>query len=392
MVSWEYVVNTVVISGEPERVEKAACAWETTLVNVGDASSELDRALTELAGQEGPSVEALRTYLGDTKSVLNDVQDRNRGVASQVRTAGEALAIAIADTPIPPDLISLVERYKADYRVGTGQVDWVPDGWIGEQMMAIGRSRAHGFLQDATPDVVRQWGEDLRDSIYSGAEDAANAFRALQDTYQGVHASLPEPTGVRPEIDPNWTPSDSTMPPGGIPPGGVPPLGTGTAPPFAAVPPVGAGPWDGLPSDPVADPVADPADWDAPGSGLAGIGDGGIGGLGPTGLGPGMSGLGRGVDGGGVGGLGAGRSGLPAGMGGVPMVGGMPPGGAGSAGRRGGAGVGGVGGSGAHGDTDGDERYSWLTEDEDVWGIDSIDVVSPSELGVRRPDDPRRRR
>ena len=58
-----------------------------------------------------------------------------------------------------------------------------------------------------------------------------------------------------------------------------------------------------------------------------------------------------------------------AGMGGMPM-GAAGRGGAGKGasarGRSGAAGM--AGGHGGHGSGDGDERYTWLQEDEDVWG------------------------
>jgi hypothetical protein len=51
------------------------------------------------------------------------------------------------------------------------------------------------------------------------------------------------------------------------------------------------------------------------------------------------------------------------------MGGGLGAGGRGAAGTRGGAGV--VGGPGSGVDDEGDDRLTWLQEDDDVWGTNN---------------------
>ncbi|GEM_PF-6991994 len=113
-------------------------------------------------------------------------------------------------------------------------------------------------------------------------------------------------------------------------------------------------------------------------AGLSGVGDG----LGGPGGGPGLGGSGPEAGPHGFGPTGGGTDGRgPGGLG--P---GMFPGGAGAAGRgrAGGIGRGGgpgmLGGAGAGaGHGEGDEHQTWLTEDDDVWGLNSAQAL-PSHL------------
>lgn len=308
------------------------------------------------------------------------------------------------DSSIVDEVQEERERIYNMYIDHTNQYpEYEEDGMRGEE---LARTRADEYAKRATDDL----GTDGQDQLQA---EAARVNGDITDRHSNTDMAVSE-------ITPEAAPSEQTAfndgdtePPGGLdggslPGGGSPPGLDNMTPPGNMKPvtpstpsmpdnptnpdypgnpdlpgnPPGTGDPGGIDDDPWTPSTPDPDD--LPSGGLAGGGGGGLGG-GGGGL-PGGGGAGGGLPGGGAGG------GLPGGgigagaMGGMMGAGGGAGRGAGGAGggRGGGRGPGGMGrGAGAMGGMmggaggrpggapgeDGGETGTWLTEDDDVWGI-----------------------
>jgi hypothetical protein len=425
--SWEEVIAMVVIPGQPGAVRDAAGAWELLFSRIEQVRSALDQLGSGLQSWEGAAGEAYRAHLSELSTRVTQIIEGNRPVVQLLNTAADNIHAALANTPIPNELVDEAmaarDRFQA---TGVLNTKFHP-GYFLDLLFP-------GFLQEAgeilgflTFGLSDKASDMLRDFLSNGDDQAKAAYHTLSGQHQASSASLTtNPTLIVENVGAG-TVSASLPTSASIPSAGP---GTGTF-----VPPASAGVNAG--------PTVDPTPWTTTtGTSLAGAGgsggltsvgalSGGPGGLGPISApgGPGAGGLGAGRLG--AGGLGAGgvgtaslgaggigaasagggeigmATGLRAGGttsaanaiagrtgGGAPMMGGVPGGaGAGRGGARG-AGknnaggvastvAGGTGGrravpmGGAGGEAGQGSDYStWLQEDEDVWGSDS-DAAPP---------------
>ncbi|WP_051703780.1 hypothetical protein [Glycomyces sp. NRRL B-16210] len=231
---------------------------------------------------------------------------------------------------------------------------------------------AGGFTPQATPADPSTFGDsagDLSDSAYSppGGGGGGGGGGGLGP------GELPKGSGPS-GLEPISTPTPSGGGGGGLGGGGI--GGGGYTPGGLDTGDLDDNPWGGGGYDP-DNPSGGLASGGLPGGGPGGGFGGGPGGLpgggaGGGGLGPGGGGLGAGgAMGGMMGGAGGGRGMGPGGAGGG-RGGGMGKGMGAGGGRGGGMGgmMGGAGGRGMGGQGEGEqEANTWLTEDDDVWGI-----------------------
>jgi hypothetical protein len=280
--------------------------------------------------------------------------------------------------------------------------DYEEDGRRGAE---LAKYHSDEYAKTVTDNLGTDGQEQLQEQASIVNEDITDR---TSNTNMAVSEIKPEAV----QSEPTTFNNGNTEPPGGLdggsPPGGGAPPGLGDMKPPGSVKPVNP-PKTDLPDNPGnpdypgnsdlptgSDPggLDDTSPWDPstpdpddlPSGGLAGGGGGGLGGGGLGGGGLPGGGAGGGLPGGGAGGIGAGAGSLPPGgaMGGMMGgAGGARGAGAGAGGGRGAGGrgagmgrggamggmMGGAGGrpGGAPGE-DG-ETGTWLTEDDDVWGI-----------------------
>jgi hypothetical protein len=364
MADWTTMVREVVVAGRPSDVESAALGWEALLRTMGEVKQSLDDNVKDLATfWKGKAYDDFKKHIDGISKGLQDLIDQAKhqhGIAQSLKDAAQRLSAAQAAMPVPAE--SLGEILEARKGVVT-----IPLGFCEAHLRS-------SFFSSGPVKFIAGIEDTFRSLLTDVEEDAQRAYDKVNDDYKGVSRNAPTsvtPTGsISPQADkPNLTGGGPGTRPGGVPKlDAKSPLGTD---PFASTTPKDQ--WG----------YGSGNDAYVPESGLAGAGGGPVGaGLGPDGLGSGtgLGGLGGGL---GAGGAGAGLGAAGLGKGGIPGGGslGMPVSGAsmaaGRGGGRGGAGRGGagrggmMGGRGGEGGGDGDERSTWLQEDEDPWGADN---------------------
>ena len=380
--SWEEIVKRVTIQSNYNAVNAASDGWRKVLQRLYELAQDVQKLSDESASWKGGAADAFRDNLKKNVTDLNKLVDDHQSIPYGLAGCAQHLQEAVNTIQIPTWLISDVERQQQAYHMGTDVPGYSQGSFADEYLKHIGG----GFYSN-----IPGW-KDFEGWLNNQAADAQKAYDKLCAGYSTEVYNVPagtrqDPPGVG--GTPDFKPSGPGAPGGA---GKVSGLGGVGAPGAGHVPaPSGAG---GLPGTGTAG--GDGTQWPDPSAGGAGTGlAGGVpGGLSGLGGGPGTGGLGgpTGLGGPGGGGLGAGGlSGLGgaaalAAKGGLPPIGpgvgppsGMVGAGAGGAGRgaagRGGAGRAGSGrggmmggGHGGHGSGDGDDRMTWLQEDDDVWG------------------------
>jgi hypothetical protein len=365
MADWTTMVREVVVAGRPADVESAALGWDALLQTMGEVKQSLDDNVKDLASfWKGQAYDDFKKHIEGISKGLQDLIDqakRQHGIAQSLKDAAQKLGEAQAAMPVPAECIGdILEARKG--------VVTIPLGFCEAHLRS-------SFFNSGPMKFIEGIEDTFRSLLTDVEEDAQRAYDKVNDDYKGVSRHAPVSVTPGTTVGTGGTKPDLTGGGPGTGPGHVPkldpknPLGTD---PFAGT--TSKDPWGyGTGNDPYV-----------PESGLAGAGGGPVGaGLGPDGLGSGtgLGGLGGGL---GAGGAGAGLGAAGLGKGGIPGGGslGMPVSGAAmGAGRgggrsgsgRGGGGRGGMmgGGRGGEGGEDGDERTTWLQEDEDPWGADN---------------------
>jgi hypothetical protein len=381
MPSWEDIINRVTIPSNYYNVQAAGEQWGA----VFGWLQQLHHGLTSLSQQseswKGAGGDAFRKHIDGFAKAVQDLIDDHVKIKDGLGMLASDLQTAVDSIPVPGWMYDDVEQKQRVYHE-TGEVYLYDSG-----------SFQHNYVKYYTnfvtsiPLVGDAW-KAVEGWINDREEQAQQAYATLVTRYGQNYSSIPDGTPVA-----DWR-SASTQdfhPTGGGPPGGlggVPHLPGGGNPHL----PGGSSPHLGQPGG-LHPPGPGAGEFKPlPHTRLEGVG--GPGGLG-TGPGVGLRGLGPGGAGGGLaGGVGAGLSSgggrlPPLGPSATPGVMGMGAGGMGAGTRGGGRGAGrggrgGVGalGAGGHGGQrgDGDERTSWLQEDEDVWGSNSD--APPGVLGA----------
>jgi len=374
MTDWTTMVRKVVIAGRPADVQSAALGWDALLQTLGEIRQSLDDNVKDLATfWKGKAYDDFSKHIDGISKALQDLVDqakRQNGIAQSLKDAAQRLGEAQAAMPVPAECM--------------GEILAARNGVV---TIPLGFCEAHlrsSFFNNSVVKKVAGIEDTFRSLLTDVEGDAQRAYDKVNDDYKGVSQNTPE------SVTPSQLGGSGSDKPnlGGAGPG----TGAGHVPKLDPNGPLGTDPFQG--STPTQDPWgygtgADPVGTEPFESGLAGAGGGPVG----AGLGSG-SGLGRlggaGLgSGGGLGAAGLGGGGLGAGglgSGGIPGGGslGMPVSGAGMAAGRGGGrsgtGRGGAGrgagggmmGGGRGGEgTEGDERSTWLQEDEDPWGADN---------------------
>ncbi|GAA1524860.1 hypothetical protein GCM10009827_046880 [Dactylosporangium maewongense] len=413
--SWEDVIAMVVIPGSPARVRQAADEWTALLTRLGEVERVLKAVQADLETWKGPGGEEYRNHLTTMITSVQTVRDDHSNLPHYLHLAAGDLEGAIAKIPIPDDMIHEVMAAKQGY-IDSGMIsDAFGPNSIYQHLLPVYGNK---WFDEAREFFTWDWASNkLRDWISSQDDKAKQAYHELAGKHVRTMDSIPgtnpvDYTDPREPFNPDTFGGggggggaggmpNAKMPGGGsgIPGGSVPGVDDMTGPGGIGDPNL-TNPGGGTGYDPD----------DLPGSGLAGVGGGGITGAGPGagGLGPGIGGIGPGGGGLGAGGLGAGGlgrgPGAGGGIGGMGMMPGMAGAGAGrGAGRNvtgAGAGKGGVRGAGAGagrggaggfrggmmpgaaggaGHGEGEDHTTWLQEDDDPWGSDS--EAPPSVLG-----------
>lgn len=412
--SWEQMVQHVVVDGRPGDVKSAAEGWKVLLDNLRSVKESLETNVNDL-GQvwKGPAYESFKAYIEQqAKMIGRIIQDaeQGEGIYQSLVYAADRLAAAQSEMPVPAAALDDIARAR-NYKITL-------DFGLFERKVSADLLFRH-------PGV--QLGGMIHDWLFDKTEEARAVYERINNEYQAKAHAMPEGQAI-PKVGVN----EYEIPEIGSGPGagGVPsmPKTGGMGAGGASISGFGSDPgsYPGSPyrgslgastPDPAhlgaGTPYAPGFDDDSHGTGLAGAapaagtggglgagggvatGGAGLGGATGAGVGsggsiPGGGALGRGVApavlpgmmggmGAGAGrGQGGGRRGAAAlggaaraGVGGLP--GGAAGGGRGGAGARGMGGVAAMGGLGGHGAGFGSqehERASWLREDEDVWGAD----------------------
>jgi hypothetical protein len=384
MPSWEQIVSDVCVNGRPQRLSDAAAVWKVVFANaqtvadaIRDSSRRLEPVWTGKAGDD------YRHHLETVAQSIEQIHHDNEPVIHMLEKTSGDLGGAQARMPIPDHMLDQVyyKRHELESANSTyggialaaGTVALAPVAlpmWAGIGGGSVfGGGHFWNSLVGGAGNLTRETLGALWDKFDDHTKEAEGVYEDVNGQYGATSLQTPQPTYTKGHVSANndypglggGGGGGSAGGVGGLH-GGAPKLGT------TGISPTGT---DGLGG------VGGYQPDDQLGTGLSGAG-----GVGPTGLGSGGPGLGGGGLGGASGLGGAGGGGMAgvgkpvlgdalAGMGGGAPMG--AAGGRGAGGGRGGRGSGrgaGMmgGGQGGHGAGDGDERTTWLTEDEDVWG------------------------
>jgi hypothetical protein len=379
MADWEEMVTQVCVAGRPGAIDALHDQWGTIFTNARTVAESLHEGIKDLKGKwTGPAAD---DYLGKLEKIaktIEDIEEKNKDVITMLQTSSQSLAAAQRNMPVPEYMLDNVQGRAKELNAANAL--FVEAGVIESSATTFGVSYLEyqvlpgSFRQgliDSLGDFARETMGHLTsmvgDWIYDYTKQAEYYYNDVDSTYAQTTAIAADPSTVGTGI----TKTNAGLPtsefPGGGGVGGVPGVGSGGFDP-AAFDPAGTG--SGLGSDPATGSGLDGYNPDVPPlSSLAGAGGGGLDGLGGT---SGLGGLGGGLGGLAGSGLGAGSSavGRPVGPPTMPFGMGAGAGGRGAAGRGRGV-LGGGAGHGAGGHAPDDERGTWLTEDEDVWGGDT---------------------
>ena len=380
--SWEDYVNAVCVKGRPGRIDGLALDWEAVFRNAASVTQSLRDGIKELkAHWKGPAADDYFAKLGHVADTIERFETDNKAITDLLRKASSALATAQTTMPVPDNMLDEVQgrqqqldqanmagAYGMAGAVGGPLVLFVPQSFM--------KGVANSFIGDLGREIfggLDSWLEDWNGDM---TDQARQIFDTADKQYTEGAAITAPPTATPGTADYHALPQNFGPGPSG--PGANPyrnlnPATSHLDPNLAHGP--GADPNFGLTG---TDPYhPDPFN---PGTGLSGAAGGGLTGAGGglTGFGP-AGGLGGGglTAAGGAGAVGVGRGVSPpmppmGGMGGMGAMGGAGRGAARSSRATGPTRGGMVGGGQGHGMGTGDEddRTSWLTEDEDVWGGD----------------------
>jgi uncharacterized protein YukE len=411
--NWEDMVNKVCVSGRPEQVKGLALDWGAVFSNASSVAQNLRDGIKDLEGKwKGPAADDYRAKIESIAKTIDQIHEDHRGIITMLQSTGDALAKGQTDMPVPDYMLDEVQGRRA-------QLDAANQAGARAMMSALGGPGAIGpalllpnsFMKPLADSFVGNWGRDLFGHFQAWWDDwngkmtneARQVYDGVDRSYGSADVTTPNPTASSGSHDSSGKSPTFGNGPGAGPTGGVPGAGgAGMHPSTAGLNPnthgfhnpgLGSGAGSHLPS---TGSVPSPgigsgsglgSGYDPSKTSLAGAGGGGLSGLGSGTGGLGGLGAGAGGLGAGAGGLGAGTSGLGAGRPvSPPAMSSMGMGGMGAGAGRGGAGRSGAGrtgavGGGGHGGAHApdDERGTWLTEDEDVWGGDNI--APPGVLG-----------
>ncbi len=388
--SWEEIVNRVTIESNYYNVGDAAEGWRTTFRQLDDLHDKLKTLHDNSSSWKGGAGDAFRKQIKTHMDNVKKLADDHRTMVQSLESCRDHLETAVGSIEIPTWMYGEVQQKQNAYHQGQ-EISGYSEGSFANGYLQYVMGDGFGGSWNPLKDVWRTVDGWIRDR----EGNAQKAYQQLCNNYANDHATMPEPSQITPPPVQNPKDFNPTGPSGpgskGFTPGGGPmPSGAKLPPPGSGgFHPPGAGgidPSGSLPSPGSSglDPSGSPSPHLGSG-GLAGAVPGGLsglhgGGLGGGGLGGGLGsagGLGAGAGLGGLGGRGLPPIGPSVAPGG--MLGGLGGAGAG-AGRGGGRGSGSGGarsggrqgmmggGHGAHGGGDGDDRGTWLMEDEDVWG------------------------
>ncbi len=398
--SWESMVDQVCVKGRPGRLTAAAQSFEACFSNADSVTQSLRDGISDLETWRGDAGKAYRERLEQIAKAIDDIRESHRPVVTMLHDASSDLASAQGDMPIPNEMLDEVQGHQAEadrFRasVFAGMVGGLPAALIPGSFW---EKVSDNWLGDLASNVVG-WATDRLRSWFTDVEDdAQQVYERVDSAFDGHDLLTPNPTptmgdrGDHNGFDPTsvdaggGTGSAGSLGPGGAPK--PPPMPNTGVPDDVPTPhietPTPTLPTEGPPTTTPGLPTIDTGTGgNLPGTGLASGGPG----FGPVG-----AGLGGAAGGGGLGSLGAGAGiGRPvspaAALSGMPM--GMAGGGAGGRGGgrggrgagRGGAGrgTGMMGGGHGAGQGGGDERNTWLTEDDDVWGAENS--AAPGVIG-----------
>jgi uncharacterized protein YukE len=390
--SWEDCVNAVCVQGRPGKLEGLAQDWEALFSNARSVSQSLRDGIRNLkAHWKGPAADDYFGKLESIVTMVEGIEQHNGDIVHLLRKSKDALALAQTTMPVPDYMLDEVQgrQKELDAANDAGARAMVGGGLdVATFGLSIPASLLlpDSFMKPLADSFIGNWGreafghftawwDDWDGSMTNQARDILNT--ADRSYTEGAAITAP-PTGAHGGTDVNQTPLNFGNTPGGpgaSPYGGLHP-GTSSFNPHTI-----------SPDTPTPGPGFDPLNPPPPGTGLSGAEGGGLTGAGgASGFGAGAGGLGGGgLTGAGAGGVagGAVAAGRPVSAPMMPPMGGM--GGMAGGGRaaarasRATAGRGGmVGPHGAGMGGDEDDRSSWLTEDEDVWG--SGDGAAPGVL------------
>lgn len=403
--TWEAIIRAVTMAGRPDQVWNLQLKWHTYF-QILDTASRTLRDLKARIGEKDWSGAGADAYRGHYESLVKQIDDFYARMSTMIHLSGDtgtALATAIASIPLPDmgDVHNLGMhgiRYE-DAQTGnqvqyhffrTHRDRYADNGfrdYVGHRIAAA-YPDATGRTVDATANRKAAQANLDADRWYDeGTNRARAAFDTLLAAYAEQHAAIPT-YDEAPTLDPR-TRTDYGSDGGGSGSGGY--GGVDSSGPSVGSPPppktgAGYGTTGFASRNGAGSPAAavEPSQWNrSSGTSLAGTGHPGSAGATPAvdaGIGGGVGGAGFG-GGAGIGGgaAGFGPTGYSAGASGYRGADATEPRGpqraAGVGSGRGGASgpagdtYGGVSPGGAGGKQDGEERQTWLIEDDDVWSV-----------------------
>ncbi len=370
MASWEEMAMQVIAQGRPGDVKSAALGWDQLIEGMNDVKESLDRNVDDLnATWKGPAFDAFKQHIKTISGQLAQLHTdatKGDGIAQSLRNAADKLIQAQHDMPIPASAVGdIMNARNATTSIGPGFFKMKLKGDI--------------FASNWSP---VKWEAEVMDFFNNHEDEARTVYNRINGQYEDQSARTPGDANTTTPVANTQTVPNLGTGGGGGGSGHVPSLGGAGGIGSGKMPDPGIGTGIGDPGLSTGGTGLDESDpygtglSGAPGGGLSGVGGGGPGSL--AGLGSGPGGIGAGGGAGGLPGGGALGKGVGSGLGG--MMGGMggglggAKGGASGRGGRGAGGRGGMVGGGGHGGGqggEGDERSTWLQEDDDVWGADN---------------------
>ncbi len=385
MPSWEEIVNQVVIGSNYYHVEDASLQYMSLFDYLNDLHASLAQLQTSTRDSwKGPAADAFRQHLMGLAETVAELRDNHVRIATGFAACRDHLRTAVTSIPIPDWMYDEVDQRQRTYsQSGELWDNFFPPGTFAAKLYSELGHDAYGTGMDVVTGLpaVGGWMKSWEGFVTGFEDRAQTAYAELRTRYSGEYSNVPEGTPATPPgLGPGgYTPGGSYPGAGGLPPG----AGAAFDPaPFGGLDPGAAAGFDptGI-GGPGADGAFDPQ---IPGTSLAGAGGGfgtpgGFGALGASaagspGLAGGVAGIGAGAR---IPGLGPAISPVTGGMG-LPGMGGMGAGGVRAGGNRGRTSSIPTG-RGSHGLDDGDDRTTWLDEDEDVRGTNSD--APPGVLG-----------
>jgi hypothetical protein len=130
--SWEEVISMVVIPASRARSATPPATGRSCSAGSTRPRAAIDQLSSGLQSWEGAAGDAYRRHLGELSGRVSETIEGNRGVVQQLHTAADNVDHALANTPIPDEIVDEVMQAREKFQQ-TGQLDTkFHPGWFGD--------------------------------------------------------------------------------------------------------------------------------------------------------------------------------------------------------------------------------------------------------------------